>query len=114
MHENSASTSGRPGFHMVGLINDPGTNMAAVSYSKLISDQKAPNSLNTSYLDDVWRRHRRATHEILTPRACENYLPIQYAEAYQLMFELLNHPQVRGSPITSLSFFSYDRWTGLL
>ena len=34
MDENSASTSGRPQFHMVGLISDPGTNMSTTSYSK--------------------------------------------------------------------------------
>jgi len=34
MDENPASTSGRPQFHMVGLISDPGTNMSTTSYSK--------------------------------------------------------------------------------
>ena len=45
MDENSAVTSGRPQFHMVNLINDPGTTMATISYSKLILYYKeGPNS----------------------------------------------------------------------
>ena len=48
-------------------------------------------------LGDAWRTNRRAAHEILTPNACESYLPIQYAEASQMMYEFLTKPQVNFS-----------------
>jgi hypothetical protein len=37
---------------------------------------------------------RRAAHEVLTPQACQRYLPIQEAEAAQLSYELLTNPAV--------------------
>ncbi|KAG8951235.1 hypothetical protein FRC03_012591 [Tulasnella sp. 419] len=42
---------------------------------------------------DTWRAYRRASHEILTPQACARHLPIQKAEATQMMYEFLTHPE---------------------
>ena len=44
--------------------------------------------------DDVWRKLRKGAHTILTPQAAARHLPIQYAEATQLMYELMNEPEV--------------------
>jgi len=44
---------------------------------------------------DAWRIQRRAAHEILTVHACKSYLPIQYAEVSQLMYEFLANTEVR-------------------
>ena len=50
-------------------------------------------------LGPVWKSLRRAAHEVMTPEACEHHLPIQAAEASQLMFDILMNPKVEiGKP----------------
>ncbi|KAG8881954.1 hypothetical protein FRB98_004050 [Tulasnella sp. 332] len=74
MERRSASTSDRPPSHMVDVITDY-KNLVLARYS------------------DWWRSMRRGAHEILTPEACKQHLPIQAAEATQLMHDLLTKPK---------------------
>ncbi|KAK7692512.1 hypothetical protein QCA50_004139 [Cerrena zonata] len=41
----------------------------------------------------TWRVMRRAAHDMLSPRACLDHLPIQRAESAQLIFDLLRNPK---------------------
>ncbi|KAI0082001.1 cytochrome P450 [Panus rudis PR-1116 ss-1] len=41
----------------------------------------------------AWKKMRRALHDVLTKEACMNHLPIQRAEATQLMYDLLVTPE---------------------
>lgn len=45
--------------------------------------------------DETWKKLRRAAHLILTPQKCLDHLPIQQAEATQLMSDLVHEPTVR-------------------
>jgi hypothetical protein len=45
-------------------------------------------------LDKYWRPLRRTVHELLTRKACERHLAIQQMEAAQLMYDLLELPEV--------------------
>ncbi|KAG8924505.1 hypothetical protein FRC02_010372, partial [Tulasnella sp. 418] len=74
MDKNSAATSSRPEHH-IGYTVTEGLNMGLCGYN------------------DTWRTFRRASHEILTPQACARHLPIQQAEATQLMYDLLVRPE---------------------
>lgn len=65
----------------------------------------SPNTFNTKlaafFLAEDWRILRRAAHSILTPQACTQHLPIQRAEATQLMYDILKNPEVRTlTPLT--------------
>jgi hypothetical protein len=63
----------------------------------------------------VWRVLRKTAHVILTPQASEQHLPIQKAEATQLMYDILNDPEVRLYLFRIfLSVFSYSLSTALL
>ncbi|KAG8896943.1 hypothetical protein FRB99_008554 [Tulasnella sp. 403] len=73
MDKRSATTADRPPNHIANTIAG-GKNMVLAHYT------------------DDWRALRRAAHEILTPQACMKHLPIQQAEATQLMFDLLTNP----------------------
>ncbi|KAG8997242.1 hypothetical protein FRB90_012552 [Tulasnella sp. 427] len=73
MDKRSATTADRPPNHIAMTIAG-GKNMVLAHYT------------------DDWRALRRAAHEILTPQACEQHLPIQQAEATQLMHDLLTRP----------------------
>ncbi|KAJ7589618.1 cytochrome P450 [Mycena floridula] len=42
---------------------------------------------------EQWRTLRKAAHTILTPQASKRHLPIQEAEATQLMYDLLKDPE---------------------
>lgn len=44
---------------------------------------------------DVWRVLRKNAHTMLTPKASLELLPIQRAEATQLMYDILQAPDVR-------------------
>ncbi|KAG9011259.1 hypothetical protein FRB94_003267 [Tulasnella sp. JGI-2019a] len=74
MERRSATTSDRPPNHMVNVITDC-KNLVLARYS------------------DYWRSMRRGAHEILTIEACKQHLPIQQAEATQLMHDLLTRPK---------------------
>ncbi|KAK7032159.1 hypothetical protein VNI00_013333 [Paramarasmius palmivorus] len=74
MEKRSTSTSDRPKNHMAEKVTR-GQNMAIISYS------------------DTWRVLRKAAHALLTPKAVEAHLPIQRAEACQVMNDFLNDPE---------------------
>ena len=67
-----------------------------VSYSRKnsIAFTLLIHTLLSPPLADDWRALRRGAHEILTQQACNSHLPIQQAEATQLMFDLLTRPAV--------------------
>ncbi|KAL0565905.1 hypothetical protein V5O48_016113 [Marasmius crinis-equi] len=76
MDKRSQNTSDRP----PNFINDivtGGLNMALARYG------------------EDWRTLRRAAHAILTPQMSAKHIPIQYAEATQLLFDILRTPDVR-------------------
>ncbi|KAK7029529.1 hypothetical protein VNI00_014406 [Paramarasmius palmivorus] len=74
MDKRSAITADRPKNHMVIRVTD-GLNMAHAQY------------------DDTWRTLRKAAHTILTPKAVETHLPIQRAEASQVLYDFLTSPE---------------------
>ncbi|KAK7031112.1 hypothetical protein VNI00_013717 [Paramarasmius palmivorus] len=50
------------------------------------------NMVLARYTED-WRTLRRTAHTILTPQQCTKHLPIQKAEAIQLLYDMLQTPQ---------------------
>ncbi|KAJ7800590.1 cytochrome P450 [Mycena olivaceomarginata] len=81
MDKRSGSTVERPPSHVVELVTG-GLNM--VYY------MQAQN----------WRTLRRTAHAILTPQASARHVPIQQAEASQLLHDILRHPQARRTGFT--------------
>ncbi|KDQ16557.1 hypothetical protein BOTBODRAFT_54002 [Botryobasidium botryosum FD-172 SS1] len=73
MDKRSGSTIDRPPSHMADVITG-GMNMVMSRYT------------------ENWRLLRKAAHTILTPQACTKHLPIQQAEAIQLLFDILKRP----------------------
>ncbi|KAK7052035.1 putative cytochrome P450 [Favolaschia claudopus] len=74
MDKRSGSTADRPPMHVADLVTG-GLNMAVSRYS------------------ESWRTLRKAAHTILTSQACTNHLPIQSAEASQLLHDILCCPE---------------------
>ncbi|KAJ7312979.1 cytochrome P450 [Mycena albidolilacea] len=74
MDKRSSSTVDRPPMHVADLVAG-GLNMVLSRYT------------------ENWRTLRRTAHTILTPQASARHLPIQQAEASQLLHDLLRHPQ---------------------
>ncbi|KAG9118752.1 hypothetical protein FRC07_006597, partial [Ceratobasidium sp. 392] len=74
MDKRSQSTVDRPPNHMADLVAG-GMNMVLAHYT------------------EDWRTLRRAAHAILTPQACAGHLPIQRAEASQLLHDVLTKPE---------------------
>ncbi|KAL0954810.1 hypothetical protein HGRIS_003756 [Hohenbuehelia grisea] len=74
MERRSGSTADRPFNHMADAVAG-GLNMVLAPYG------------------EDWRVLRKAAHTILTPQASDRHLPIQKAEAYQLLYDLLVQPE---------------------
>ncbi|CUA66986.1 O-methylsterigmatocystin oxidoreductase [Rhizoctonia solani] len=74
MDKRSQSTVDRPPNHMADLVAG-GMNMVLSRYT------------------EDWRTLRRASHAILTQQACAGHLPIQRAEASQLLHDCLTTPE---------------------
>ncbi|PBK75563.1 cytochrome P450 [Armillaria solidipes] len=74
MDKRSASTADRPPHHMADVVTG-GLNMVLARYS------------------DAWRVLRKNAHAMLTPKASLEHLPIQRAEAAQLMYDILQAPE---------------------
>ncbi|CAL1706624.1 unnamed protein product [Somion occarium] len=49
--------------------------------------------LPLTHYGDEWRLMRRAAHDMISREACNRHLPIQQAEASQLMFDLVGSPE---------------------
>ncbi|ESK85932.1 cytochrome p450 [Moniliophthora roreri MCA 2997] len=73
MDKRSSITSDRPKNHMVDKITN-GLSLVCCRYS------------------DTWRVLRKAAHAALTSKAVESHLPIQKAEATQVMHDLVKDP----------------------
>ncbi|CAL1707417.1 unnamed protein product [Somion occarium] len=71
---HGATTSDRPVLHVAELVYK-GLEMPLARYG--------PH----------WRNLRRAAHDLLNKEACLSHLPIQRAEASQLMYDVLQQPQ---------------------
>ncbi|CAL1705110.1 unnamed protein product [Somion occarium] len=71
----SATTSDRPSLHIAKLLYDDNEEIAIARYGP------------------TWKALRRAAHDILSHEACMKHLPIQHAEASQLMYDLLERPK---------------------
>ncbi|ESK85919.1 cytochrome p450 [Moniliophthora roreri MCA 2997] len=56
--------------------------------------KKVTNDLNMALCgySDTWRALRKAAHTILTPAAAESHLPIQRAEATQVLYDFIQNP----------------------
>ncbi|KAK7052015.1 putative cytochrome P450 [Favolaschia claudopus] len=74
MDKRSGSTADRPPMHVADVVAG-GLNMALSRYS------------------ESWRTLRKTAHTILTPQACTKHLPIQLAEASQLLHDILCRPE---------------------
>ena len=75
LHARSGTTSDRPPNHFVDITTG-GLSVVLARYT------------------DTWKSMRRVAHDVLTREACMDHLPIQRAEATQLMYDLLEQPQV--------------------
>jgi len=51
-------------------------------------------NVGLSRYNDSWKALRKAAQVLLTPQAVKKHLPIQQAEATQLMYDIVNFPQV--------------------
>ncbi|KAJ3782385.1 cytochrome P450 [Lentinula aff. detonsa] len=74
MEKRSGSTADRPPNYIADNVSG-GLNMVLVRYG------------------NEWRILRKTAHAILTPNAVTAHLPIQVAEATQVMYDLLNSPE---------------------
>ncbi|KAJ7859327.1 cytochrome P450 [Mycena olivaceomarginata] len=75
MDKRSSTTADRPPSYVGELITD-GQHMALARFSS-----------------PAWKIERRASAAILTPQATNQHVPIQRAEAIQLLYNILNSPQ---------------------
>ncbi|KAG7098107.1 hypothetical protein E1B28_000079 [Marasmius oreades] len=73
MDKRSQSTSDRPPNYIVESVTG-GLNLVLARYT------------------DTWRTLRRTAHSILTPQMSAKHLPIQYAEATQLLYDIIQTP----------------------
>ncbi|KAF8176374.1 cytochrome P450 [Mycena galopus ATCC 62051] len=76
MENRSGSTGDRPPTHVADVITG-GLNMGLARYG------------------ENWRTLRRTAHAILTPQASARHLPIQRAEASQLLHDILFYTHIR-------------------
>ncbi|KAF8176366.1 cytochrome P450, partial [Mycena galopus ATCC 62051] len=74
MEKRSGSTVDRPPMHVADLVTG-GLSIGLARYG------------------ESWRTLRRTAHAILTPEASARHLPIQQAEASQLLHDILRQPQ---------------------
>ncbi|KAJ7609443.1 cytochrome P450 [Roridomyces roridus] len=119
LEKKSGSTSDRPAIYIVELVTR-GLHVALARYG------------------DTWRTLRKTAHSILTAQAAERHLPIQQAEAAQLLYDILCTPKgffTHGrrysssiimsvlygkrapryeTPETTLFFRMWHEWTALL
>lgn len=75
LHVRSTTTSDRPP-HYFADITTGGLNLVLARHT------------------NTWKAIRRVVHDAVTREACMEHLPIQQAEATQLMYDLLEQPQV--------------------
>ncbi|KAF8142502.1 cytochrome P450 [Mycena galopus ATCC 62051] len=85
MEKRSGSTVERPPSHVVDLITG-GMNMVS----------------------DNWRTLRRTAHAVLTPQASARHIPIQLAEASQLLHDISRRPEAC-SPALIPGFYNHIR-----
>ncbi|KAF7328682.1 putative cytochrome P450 [Mycena sanguinolenta] len=78
MDKRSGSTVDRPAMHVVDRVTG-GLNMGLARYN------------------ETWSTLRRTAHAVLTPQASVRHLPIQQAEASQLLHDILHQPEARPS-----------------
>ncbi|KAF7377424.1 Cytochrome P450 [Mycena sanguinolenta] len=76
MDKRSGSTVDRPAMHVADRVTG-GLNMGLARYN------------------ESWRTLRRTAHAVLTPQASVRHLPIQQAEASQLLHDILRQPEAR-------------------
>ncbi|KAJ7359853.1 cytochrome P450 [Mycena albidolilacea] len=74
LDKRSSTTADRPPSYVGDLVSD-GLNMALASFTP------------------AWKTQRRAAAVVLTPQATSKHLPIQRAEATQLLHNILHSPQ---------------------
>ncbi|KAK7016901.1 putative cytochrome P450, partial [Favolaschia claudopus] len=74
LEKRSGSTADRPPMHVAEIVTG-GLHMALARYS------------------EKWRTLRRTAHAILTPQASLKHIPIQRAEATQLLHDILHKPE---------------------
>ncbi|EIN04046.1 cytochrome P450 [Punctularia strigosozonata HHB-11173 SS5] len=75
MEKQSAVTVDRPPSHIGAEIVGTAVNLAFVPYS------------------EDWRLMRKAANSILTPQSAAKHVPIQRAESFQLVYDLLHTPE---------------------
>lgn len=74
MEKRSANTASRPPIHIADLVTG-GYHFALAQYT------------------ETWKTLRKTALTILSPQACSRHLPIQCAEATQLVYDILRSPQ---------------------
>ncbi|EIN04045.1 cytochrome P450 [Punctularia strigosozonata HHB-11173 SS5] len=75
MEKQSAITVDRPVSHFGSQIVGDAVNLALAHYS------------------DEWRVLRKTANSILTPQSAMKHVPIQRAESFQLVYDIMNTPQ---------------------
>ncbi|KAJ7040918.1 cytochrome P450 [Mycena alexandri] len=92
MDKRSGATVDRPAMHVAELVAG-GLNMVLARYSSFLILCSTDSAVDLLCSADNWRALRRTAHAILTPQACARHLPIQQAEATQLLDDILRQPQ---------------------
>ncbi|KAJ7779139.1 cytochrome P450 [Mycena metata] len=94
MDKRSGATVDRPAMHIADLVAG-GLHMVFARYT------------------ENWRTLRKTAHAILTPQASARHLPIQQAEAMQLLDDILRQPQRAPryeTPETTAFFIAQHKW----
>lgn len=92
---HGATTSDRPPVYVAELVSG-GFELPLTRYGSLIVLCGSSSVFSHfSFPGETWRIMRKAAHDMISKEACNRHLPIQRAEASQLMFDLVGSPQVR-------------------
>lgn len=94
LDHRTATTSDRPPVHILDVISH-GLVVPMMRYGLYPSKTYLLQFCLHEIPGELWKDFRRVLREILSREACARHLPIQRAEATQLMYDLLKQPEVR-------------------
>ena len=92
LDQRSASTADRPPSYMGELVTG-GLNIALARYGKYINCF-VMSRLHAFLIGKTWSILRKSLHTMLSPETSNKHIPIQAAETMQLLFDILQQPEV--------------------
>ena len=91
--QNSSTTSDRPPVHIGELVYQ-GIQLSLARYGMCSQVYVEEMTIDLHIGSGPhWRNMRRATHRLLSKEASQAHLPIQHAEASQLMLDITDDPK---------------------